>query len=300
MIRLAVSGASQATCDELERRLRQATIAARREQCRRSAPAVFDALIVLDAGRCEMQAIDEVLASRNHVLLAADASVSADDIAGLASTAQRCGVQLGIANLERHLPSRQLIRQQLDGGKLGAAGLLRLHRWVSSAVSPLTSTPTQIPTPLLLDLDVATWLIGAWPELVYAVERRANASDMASGRLIQVHLGFADGGMALVDFASHLPPGAGYSSLSLIGSAGAAYADDHQNQQLLFQGGPAQALHAEEGVRALVDVVQQFVDALQTGGDVFTTLIRWQSMLKTAEAVRQSIELQQAVRVEWH
>ena len=34
-----------------------------------------------------------------------------------------------VINPDRFLPSRQLIRQQIEAGKLGEVGLIRIHRW---------------------------------------------------------------------------------------------------------------------------------------------------------------------------
>ena len=47
-------------------------------------------------------------------------------------------------------------------------------------------------------------------------------------RIIQVHLGFADGGMALIDINSSVPVGDDYYSLSLIGADGSAYVAAHE------------------------------------------------------------------------
>ena len=40
--------------------------------------------------------------------------------------------QVVVVNSDQFLPSRQLIRQQLDTGKLGEVGLVRVHRWEPS------------------------------------------------------------------------------------------------------------------------------------------------------------------------
>ena len=58
-----------------------------------------------------------------------------------------------------------------------------------------------------------------------------------------------------------LPAGQGYDSLSLIGSRGAAYSDDHHNSHLLFTGGHPSALIDDSGDGLLFEV-QGFVDAV--------------------------------------
>ena len=78
-------------------------------------------------------------------------------------------------------------------------------------------------------LDLANWLFGTPPDRVYA---RA-----AEPGYLQVHLGFSGGGMALIDVSDDLPPGDGYRSVTVIGSDGAGYADDHRNRNLVFGGG---------------------------------------------------------------
>ena len=47
--------------------------------------------------------------------------------------------------------------------------------------------------------------------------------------------------MAMIDISTRLPEGDDYYSLSLVGANGSAYADDHYNMQLLYNGGPAAA-----------------------------------------------------------
>lgn len=203
--------------------------------------------------------------------------------------------QVVVVNPDRLLPSRQLIRQQLDAGKLGEVGLIRIHRWepvgqvfnlpgLAGQVENLPHDESNLPTGLLRDLDLVLWQVGKFPDAIHAVEQ----SD-ASGRFVQVHLGFPGGAMALIDFANRLPAGDGYQSLSVIGSSGAAYADDHQNMQLVFRGGNAQAVRAEETGRRHAAAVQDQIDSLQAGHDVAACVAEWQNVLKVAEAVRRAI-----------
>ena len=64
-------------------------------------------------------------------------------------------------------------------------------------------------------------------------------------------------------YAETLPEGDGYFSLSLIGSAGAAYADDHHNTQLLYAGGHAAALKTGESEFEELAQLQEFVNAIE-------------------------------------
>lgn len=190
--------------------------------------------------------------------------------------------EVGI-NPDRFLPSRQLIRQQLDAGKLGDVGLIRIHRWEPS----VGKADGDLPAGLLRDLDLVLWLTGKLPDVIHAVEQIG--PDNSAARSIQLHLGFPGGAMALIDFSNQLPRGDGYQSLSVIGSAGAAYADDHQNMQLVFRGGQAQAVRAEETGRRHSAAVQERIDSLQAGQDVAACIAEWQNVLNVAESVRQAM-----------
>jgi hypothetical protein len=100
--------------------------------------------------------------------------------------------------------------------------------------------------------------------------------------------------MALIDYSGRLPGGDGYDSLSVIGSAGAAYADDHQNRQLAYQGGCPRAMLTGEGDAHLTTLVQEFVDALRTPLPAL-----WQPASSTViDAISRSLASRQAVRLE--
>ena len=121
---------------------------------------------------------------------------------------------------------------------------------------------------------------------------------LAKPSTIQVHLGFADGGMALVDYADSLPRGDGYQSLSVICSSGAMYADDHSNRQLAFRGGASQATPMDEGLLPLVNLIQQFVDGLSSADASQSGLLQWRQVRRLAGAVRRSLDAGRAVSME--
>ncbi len=123
----------------------------------------------------------------------------------------------------RFSPQVQSIRASLDDGQLGTPGLLRLHHWHQGAITMHEQ---------IAAVDLALWLFDATPDATHCAAS-------AGSRLI--HLGFPGGGMAMIDFSNSLPEGDGYHSLSLIGSCGAAYADDHRDRNLIFTGGSADA-----------------------------------------------------------
>lgn len=80
-----------------------------------------------------------------------------------------------------------------------------------------------------------------------------------------IHLGFPGGAMAMLDFTGALPEGDGYRSLCLIGSRGAAYADDHRDRNLLFDGGAPAASAPESDSAFVVPMLEDFVTAVREG-----------------------------------
>lgn len=180
------------------------------------------------------------------------------------------GVCLAVGEGTRHNPALQAIRSSLEAGQLGIPGLVRIHRWQPRLrLSPSVSETHPLPTlfaELAAEIDLAIWLFGRRPTLVYAAgPGGATNREISSplGEFVQLHLGFPEGGMALIDLAGTLPEGDGYYSLSLIGSAGAAYADDHHDRQLLFGGGKAIAPGSDTGDWALTARLRDFAGAIE-------------------------------------
>jgi predicted dehydrogenase len=231
--------------------------------------------------------ITECFAQKIHVLLAAPSIFTDDQLSRMRVVAATSNVQFRVLNPDRYLPSRQLIHEQLAVGQLGAVGLIRSHRWDSQ--SSVAGTDQSLPGPLIRDLDLISWLFRAAPEVIFAVES-------SQGRtFIQVHLGFTDGGMAIVDYSNRLPSGSGYQMLSVIGSAGVACADDHHNMQLHFTGGRPRALPSNERIRGLTNMVQAFVDDVMTGNELSSSVAEWQRALQLAEAVERSVKTHTSV-----
>ncbi len=294
MIRLAVCG-DEARWQMVSARLRGGSI-----NCSLNAadlhppPGTYDALLLVTPKLQQVGLIERALADGKHVLLVSPTELPPAELESFATSAKQAGVQFAVVNPDRYLPSRQLVRQQLDAGKLGRPGLIRMYRWEPT---PASSSNT-LPSPLLLDLDLAIWLMGPSPNSVFATETPRATDGTESGRTIQVHLGFPDGPMALLSYSSALPPGDDYRSLSVMGSAGAAYADDHQNMQLIYRGQHPQALRAEEGIRPLVNLTQDFVDALQTQRDLSPSLVEWHRVRTIGQAVEQSLISRQTISME--
>ncbi len=180
------------------------------------------------------------------------------------------------------LPSRQLIKRELDAGKLGEPGLIRIHHWEAGGE---VGSGHELPSALLRQIEVVLGLMGKSPSLVYAVEH-CDTAKSRQGRYLHIHLGFPGSIMALLDYSSLHPPGDPYRSLHVIGSAGAAYADDQQNMQLLYKGGQPRGVMAQETV----------VAGERDSSDMMTKV--WQQVLVVANAVQRSLDSRQAVSLE--
>jgi len=192
-------------------------------QARTALAADFDALVIADGLLAGEELCGFAAAARPLILLPG----AARQTAALAAACQAAGVPLILGQPLRYRPDVQAVRAALASGQLGAPVLVRLHHWAARPVGLLPAC-----------LDLVCWLLPEMPAQVFAVAHPA-ATDC-----VQVHLGYAGGGMALIDTAS-LPVGLGYFSLSVIGRTGAAYADDHHNAHLLYRGGHPAALLAD-------------------------------------------------------
>ena len=192
-----------------------------------------------DAGRA--------IAAGKHVLVGAPLADSLQEAEALLETSREAGVFLAVGGLPVNVPANRVILDRLSSGKLGEPGLLRVHCWSGESSRSLASK-------LYGHIDLAIRFFGSIPAELYSVARGDQS-------YLQVHLGFTGGGMAVLDFSDRLPAGRGYDSLSLIGSSGAAYSDDHHNTHLLFAGGNPAALIDDCGDGRLAEV-QAFVDAI--------------------------------------
>ena len=188
------------------------------------------------------------------------------------------------AHTWRFLPSIQAVKRNIDAGKLGEPCLLRIHRWL-----PPESTPESIAERILPDTDLACWMFGSAPEKVWTLQSAANPD------YIQIHLGFANDGMAMIDIAGSLPAGDGYFSLSMIGGTGAAYADDHHNMNLLYSGGQPNALHTNQGRADLTGQLQEFVDAIGEQREAAVTLADSSRAAAVAAQVIESAQTKQVI-----
>ena len=261
MIRLAVIGVNETRYQALATRLRSAAL-------ERVPTADCDAFAFLSAPADDLERWLQV---GKPVLVAADLP--------LATLRQIVDGRpmVTVTNPERYLPSRQLIKQHLAAGKLGAPGLVRIHRWQAA--------PDQ--SSLMRDLELIHWYFAADVRVAYAVQH---------ARGLQVHLGVGEKGMATIDHAT-IPGGDPYYSLTVIGAHGAAYADDHANVQLAYQGGQPRGILTEEAVGQYVTLLQEFIDALASGHIDSLDRTNVGAILQVFDAISKSIQMTQAVVV---
>ena len=230
--------------------------------------------------------LDHARAAMQHgkqVLLELPVANSADQVGALTEECRDAGVVLMVSGTLRFLPSQQVLKGRLDAGKLGTLGLLRAHRWCARAKDDERGADPQARCRALAAsyLDLANWLFGACPTEVYA---RGGESGY-----LQIHLGFAGGGMAFIDLTEDLPPGDGYRSVTVVGSAGAGYADDHHNRALVFSGGAAAARDPGEGNLHLVAELKEFGAAVAGQRAPQVTGIDAGAALLVAEAAASSV-----------
>ena len=258
----------------------------------------FDAVVVhppvgLQARHCQRAA-----EAGKHVLADIPLALSKDTALQIISACRGAGVTLMVAPASRFSPSLQTVKESLAAGQLGDPGLVRIHSWKAgenrSDQQKVEDAEQATRTHRLLlgvarELDLACWLFGGRPEVVYAVERNPSHPRSHHLEYVQLHLGFAEGGMALIDCSQTLPQGDGYFSLSLIGSTGAAYADSHHNRQLLYGGGNPSALEVGEGDSRVLARLQEFIDSIEDQREPPATGADALGIIEVAEAAAVSL-----------
>ena len=259
----------------------------------------FDAVLIDWANEAHEELVGEAARAGKHVLVEPPLTLSTSEADAAIAACRSAGVRLMVGHSARFLDSLQTVKKSLESGKLGEPGLLRVHRWEALQLERDNDrSGGTVLNRVIREIDAAIWLFGDMPTEVYAVGRRQSNLERRVPDYVQVHLGFPDGGMALIDYSMALPQGPGYFSLSVIGSSGAAYADDHHNMQLLYDGGDPSAMKAGEGDGHMVAQLQEFVDAIQEEREPAVTGADARASVQVAEAVQESMASGQAARLE--
>ena len=166
------------------------------------------------------------------------------------------GIPLIIPALpKRFSPEVIALRESVEAGNLGKLGLLRMHLWNQKKSDGVQE--------MVHAIDLALWFFGAEPEHIHGT-----ASIENDVKCLLIHLGFKCGGMALLDFTNSLPSGDNYESLSLIGSKGAAYTDDHRNRNLFFSGGAPGAKCPDTSMNFIGPMLEDFTQKIKAAGDL--------------------------------
>ncbi len=299
MIRLALIGCHD-TADQYAAaasRLSNVTVtAANLDESLAAYADSFDAVVMRVTGETDLARCLEAVAAGKHVLIEPPLAPSLEFAETISAACRAAGVRIMTGLSDRFVPGIQTVKQSIDSGSLGEPGLLRIHRWETCDAHARGLLPQH----LIADIDLATWMFGCRPMQIYAVSREA-ASRKAAGSangvtdFVQLHLGFPDGGMALIDVATSMPDGDSYYSLSMIGSTGAAYADDHHNMQLLYRGGRPSALKIGQGCRHLTAQLQEFASAIADGREPSANAADWRTAICVADAVATSLSTGHAV-----
>lgn len=220
----------------------------------------IDAVIVNTPNDSHADIARTAIAAGRHVLVEKPLALSADAAAAVQRAAEIAGVRLMVAHTLRFMPANVQVRRALDDGELGRPGMLRSHRWLRRFPGPPAGwkhDPARsgglAVHEAVHEIDQALWLIGGRPTHVQA---------QATSDLLQIHLGYESGAMAICGIATGLPLGSGYYSLALIGSLGAAYADDHHNVHLLYRGGRPQAFVSDQRASAVRAQLDEFGRAI--------------------------------------
>jgi predicted dehydrogenase len=181
----------------------------------------------------------------------------------------------------RSQPAVRQIKSEIDAGNLGQPGLLRSHDWDRSYALDDQR--------LAAHLDVAVWCFDQLPSVVYAVSRRD---------YVQMHLGFEGDGMAILDVDAGDSLGGSYQSLHLIGSRGAAYADDHENVQLAIDVRGIEAVPTPQGDAALVNMLRAFYEVIRSGDSQQAEWRHVMEINRLVGAVHQSVAQQRPITLE--
>ncbi len=256
----------------------------------------FDAVVIDASNRAHASFIRAAALLGRHALVETPLALSSADAEEATSACRAAGVRLMVGTAPRYVPATQVVKDSIDSGKLGQPGLLRIHRWESRDTGDWPTLEAEaaldggsVMGQVVRELDLATWLFGSMPTEVYATGRKQGSAGLPDHDYVQVHLGFPNDGMAIIDYSAALPAGHGYSSLSVIGSTGAAYSDDHQNMNLLYRGGAPQAMDTGYGAQHVLVQLQEFVDAITEERDPIVTGEDGTAAVQVAEAVQASI-----------
>jgi predicted dehydrogenase len=245
----------------------------------------------LDGDAMSLAKAIAALSAGSAVLISVDAITSHDEWSALDAASKQTGASCCLANRDRYRPSSRLIYEQLKSQRLGEPGLIRLHAWSG------TADFREHQRMKLRAIDVVLWLFGERPEIVqvsrcsldrtnftHNLGERTETDNAGCACYELIHMGFSGGRSAVLDI-SHAPSlQAGYWALHVIGSRGAAYADDETNVQLKLASGGVVGTWSDEMPTAWNDCRRSFQRGLLQGNLFRETLDDWRQVLEWASA----------------
>ena len=280
----AVADADSAQVERAARTVGAASHAATLDELLDVAAETFDAVIITSPPETHAALVQRAVQAGKHALVEPPLAPTAGEAQQVTAASRAAGVRLMLAHPARFQADHRAVKDSLDDGELGRPGLLRIHQWFAA-----TDGSERAAHAGLAALDLALWMFGDLPTHVYAVARPPKITGLAAAEYVQVHLGFASGGMTLIDLAHTLPAGDGYDSLTLIGSLGAAYADTHHNVQLLYGGGHAQAVRTEPDESVAAHMLAEFAAAIADEREPAVGGVDGHAALLVAAAVESSL-----------
>jgi len=250
----------------------------------------LDAIVVYAPLNERTSAVQLAVGAGKHVLVAAPLAPTVEEADAINTACATAAVRLMVAPFCRFLPSSRTIQDRLAAGKFGKPGLVRLHHWF-----PRSTQPTSFVSQVTAEIDVVNWLLDGLPETIFAVGRTSTRTTLDD---VQIHLGYATGAMALIDVAHGLPANSTpYYSLTLIGSTGAAYADDHRNVQLLYRGQVTSALKVDCASQVLRRQLGDFSEAIQSGQQPSSNGLTGRQAIEVAQGAAVSLRAGRSVRL---
>ena len=255
----------------------------------------IDAIVINTPNDRHTRDAEAAISAGKHLLVEKPLALTSKAARSLHERANSADALLMVAHTFRFMPSIKQVRRALDGGELGRPGMLRIHRWLpmSTGSSSEWEEDTKRTGGLAIhesihEIDQALWLFGEYPSQVRAV---------AAPSQLQVHLGFESGAMAIFDVMAGLPLGESYYSLTLIGSQGAAYVDDHHNMQLVYRGGRAEAFATNQHSLAVHAQIEEFVAAITEHRQPSPCASDATAAIQIAEAADKSLDSGETVRI---
>lgn len=216
--------------------------------------AEFDACVIHAPLTEDFQQLTDLANAGKHILLV-EPHQDIESLDQLSEACRKSEVQLVVSQPRRFTSYARAIHEAVQSDCLGSPGLVRIHRWEENAAG--LSTQARLWNVSLQEVDLACWLQGSVPTTVFG------QSIVSDGQTIGmlIHLGF-NNGMAIVDCAFH--QGRSFYNASLIGSHGAAYADDHHNTNLLLKNGTAQGMNVTSDEDCLRLQLESFVSSIES------------------------------------